>query len=154
MDSDSSADAGDPALFAGAAWFDPIEAGLRGRIRGFIEELVEQELTDLHHVEASCLAVKPVSTNRKTHAIHDPPAGEDPTGHTGPILIPQPLDTPPTLRTSPVVELKRSLGEWTRSTMAISCVNPECPPEDFSGGKIGPLPVLLFRRGESLPFRH
>ena len=37
MDKDSSTDAGEPALFAGAAWFDPIEAGLRGRIRGFIE---------------------------------------------------------------------------------------------------------------------
>ena len=46
MDNDSSADAGEPALFAGAAWFDPIEAGLRGRIRGFIEKLVEQELTE------------------------------------------------------------------------------------------------------------
>src|SRR5215218_3531200 len=45
MDNDSSADTGEPALFAGAAWFDPIEAGLRGRIRGFIEELVEEELT-------------------------------------------------------------------------------------------------------------
>ncbi len=45
MDNDSSADAGEPALFAGAAWFDPIEAGLRERIRGFIEDLVEQELT-------------------------------------------------------------------------------------------------------------
>jgi putative transposase len=32
-------------LFAGEAWFDPIEAGLRERIRGFIEEMVEQELT-------------------------------------------------------------------------------------------------------------
>ena len=32
------------ALFAGETWFDPIEAGLRGRIRGLIEELVEQEL--------------------------------------------------------------------------------------------------------------
>jgi len=46
MDKDSSTDAGEPELFAGAAWFDPIEAGLRGRIRGFIEELVEQELTE------------------------------------------------------------------------------------------------------------
>ena len=45
MDEDSTTAAGEPALFAGAAWFDPIEAGLRGRIRGFIEELVEQELT-------------------------------------------------------------------------------------------------------------
>ena len=45
MDEDSTTATGEPALFAGAAWFDPIEAGLRGRIRGFIEELVEQELT-------------------------------------------------------------------------------------------------------------
>ncbi len=34
-----------PALFAGETWFDPIESGIRGRIRGLIEELVEQELT-------------------------------------------------------------------------------------------------------------
>ncbi len=32
-------------LFAGDAWFDPIEAGIRERVRGFIEELLEQELT-------------------------------------------------------------------------------------------------------------
>src|SRR3954451_18556535 len=32
-------------LFAGQAWFDPIEAGVRDRVRGFIEELLEQELT-------------------------------------------------------------------------------------------------------------
>jgi hypothetical protein len=47
MDTDGTAarDA-DQALFGGAAWFDPIEAGLRERIRGFLEELFEQELTD------------------------------------------------------------------------------------------------------------
>ena len=28
-------------LFSGEDWFDPFEAGLRGRIRGFIEELLE-----------------------------------------------------------------------------------------------------------------
>jgi len=27
-------------LFAGEAWFDPIEAGIRDRGRGFIEELI------------------------------------------------------------------------------------------------------------------
>src|SRR5215210_5558406 len=43
MDNDSTTAT---ALFAGSAWFDPIEAGLRGRIRGFIGELVEQELTE------------------------------------------------------------------------------------------------------------
>jgi CheY-like chemotaxis protein len=32
-------------LFAGDAWFDPIETGIRDRVRGFIEELLEQELT-------------------------------------------------------------------------------------------------------------
>ena len=31
-------------LFAGEAWFDPIEAGIRERVRGFIEELIGQEL--------------------------------------------------------------------------------------------------------------
>jgi putative transposase len=46
MDEDSTTATGQSALFAGAAWFDPIEAGLRGRIRGFIEELVEQELAE------------------------------------------------------------------------------------------------------------
>jgi transposase-like protein len=45
MDEDSRAAAGGTALFADEAWFDPIEAGIRGRIRGFIEELLEQELT-------------------------------------------------------------------------------------------------------------
>jgi hypothetical protein len=32
-------------LFAGEAWFDPIEAELRERVRGFLEEMVEQEAT-------------------------------------------------------------------------------------------------------------
>ncbi len=32
------------ALFAGEAWFDPIEADIRERVRGFIEELIGQEL--------------------------------------------------------------------------------------------------------------
>src|SRR5690348_13148310 len=32
-------------LFAGEAWFDPIEAALRERVRLFLEELVEQEAT-------------------------------------------------------------------------------------------------------------
>src|SRR4051812_12240813 len=44
MDKDNSKAAAEQGLFAGEAWFDPIEAGLRGRVRGFIEELAEQEL--------------------------------------------------------------------------------------------------------------
>jgi putative transposase len=44
MENDSTTPSSDATLFAGEAWFDPIEAGLRGRVRGFIEDLIEQEL--------------------------------------------------------------------------------------------------------------
>ena len=44
MDEDSTKGTAEAALFAGESWFDPIEAGLRGRIRGLIEEMIEQEL--------------------------------------------------------------------------------------------------------------
>jgi transposase-like protein len=44
MDKDSTTAASPEGLFAGDAWFDPIEAGLRGRIRGFIEAMLEEEL--------------------------------------------------------------------------------------------------------------
>jgi putative transposase len=37
--------ASDLEPFSGDAWFDPIEAGVRERVRSFIEELLEQELT-------------------------------------------------------------------------------------------------------------
>ena len=46
MEQDStttSADGMEP--FSGQVWFDPIEAGIRERVRGFIEELLEEELT-------------------------------------------------------------------------------------------------------------
>jgi transposase-like protein len=45
MGQDSSTTLEAATLFAGEAWFDPIEAGIRERVRGFIEELLEQELT-------------------------------------------------------------------------------------------------------------
>ena len=41
----TTTDADGTALFAGEAWFDPIETGIRERVRGFIQELLEQELT-------------------------------------------------------------------------------------------------------------
>jgi putative transposase len=44
MNKDSTTTAITEGLFEGAAWFDPIEAGLRGRIRGFIEAMLEEEL--------------------------------------------------------------------------------------------------------------
>jgi transposase-like protein len=43
MEKNSTTDA--TPLFSGEAWFDPIEAELRERIRGFLEEMVEQEAT-------------------------------------------------------------------------------------------------------------
>jgi putative transposase len=36
----TTTEAADTGLFAGEAWFDPIEAGIRERVRGFIEELL------------------------------------------------------------------------------------------------------------------
>jgi len=44
MQKDSTA-APEASLFDGADWFDPIETGIRDRVRGFIEELLEEELT-------------------------------------------------------------------------------------------------------------
>jgi hypothetical protein len=44
MTTDSTTTADDATLFLGEAWSDPIEAGIRDRIRGFIEELIEEEL--------------------------------------------------------------------------------------------------------------
>ncbi len=44
MEQDSSTTSEAATLFAGEAWFDPIETGIRERVRGFIEELVEREL--------------------------------------------------------------------------------------------------------------
>ena len=46
MEENSTKTAADgTALFAGDTWFDPIEAGIRDKVRGFIQELLEQEVT-------------------------------------------------------------------------------------------------------------
>jgi putative transposase len=45
MNKDSTTSSNAEGLFAGEAWFDPIEAGIRGRIRSFIEAMLEEELT-------------------------------------------------------------------------------------------------------------
>src|SRR5512132_3426482 len=37
MTTDTTTSAGETTLFLGEAWFDPIEAGIREQIRGFIE---------------------------------------------------------------------------------------------------------------------
>src|SRR5258708_33817959 len=46
MKQDSRDGSADAALFLGEGWFDAIEMGIRERVRGFIEELVEEELSD------------------------------------------------------------------------------------------------------------
>jgi len=33
-----------PSPFAGSEWFDPLEEAVRGRVRSFIEDLLEEEL--------------------------------------------------------------------------------------------------------------
>jgi transposase-like protein len=42
MDSNSTTISSDAMLFAGEAWFDPIEASVRGHVRTFIEDLLEE----------------------------------------------------------------------------------------------------------------
>jgi len=44
METSSTTATSPDALFAGEGWFDPIEAGLRDRVRGFIETMLEEEL--------------------------------------------------------------------------------------------------------------
>ena len=44
MTTDNTTPVDETTLFLGEAWSDPIEAGIRDRIRGFIEELIEEEL--------------------------------------------------------------------------------------------------------------
>jgi putative transposase len=46
MDKDSRGTAGESPAF-GETWFDPIEIGIRERIRGFIEALVDEELNEV-----------------------------------------------------------------------------------------------------------
>src|ERR1700704_3205943 len=40
----ATAESAEGTLFLGGDWFDPLEAGVRTRIRGFIGELLEAEL--------------------------------------------------------------------------------------------------------------
>ena len=46
MEKNSRDVSADLPLFPGEDWFDPIEAGIRGRVRDFIEELIEEELSE------------------------------------------------------------------------------------------------------------
>ena len=59
-ENNTKAQADGTSLFAGEAWFDPIEAGIWDRVRGFIQELLKQELTAaLGHVRHERAEGKP-----------------------------------------------------------------------------------------------
>ena len=68
MTTDSTTTGDDANLFLGAARFDPIEAGIRGRIRGFIEGLIEEEL-------AAALGRQRYERRPGAPAGAEPPAG-------------------------------------------------------------------------------
>jgi putative transposase len=57
--------------FSGPAWFDPLEAGVRARVRGFIEELIEGELD----------AVLSRKRYERGKAASDESAAPGPVGH-------------------------------------------------------------------------
>src|SRR5580704_14300125 len=44
--SDSSQPLGEPAVYLFDDWFDPIEAGVRDQVRGFIQAMIEGELDE------------------------------------------------------------------------------------------------------------
>lgn len=46
MQKDSTATP-EASLFDGSTWFDPIEGGVRDRVRGFIEAMLEEEPLDI-----------------------------------------------------------------------------------------------------------
>ena len=52
----TTSEADGTGLFAGEAWFDPIEAGIRERVRGFIEELLEGSVKNLGRYAARWIA--------------------------------------------------------------------------------------------------
>jgi len=47
--SDSSQPVADTAVYLFDDWFDPIEAGVRDRVRGFIQGMIEGELDETLH---------------------------------------------------------------------------------------------------------
>jgi putative transposase len=51
--------AAETELFLGADWFDPLEAGVRTRIRSFIEELLEAELEAALSRKRPCIRSAP-----------------------------------------------------------------------------------------------
>ena len=44
MNEATSASPSPPSPFAGSDWFDPLEEAVRGQVRWFIEQLLEEEL--------------------------------------------------------------------------------------------------------------
>src|SRR5256885_3497176 len=89
------------ALFLGDDWFDPLEAGVRTRIRGFIEELLEAELDaalgrdryDRPRVAKTCGGGQPVAEAGHRHGHRE----RQLMGTFGPVTVRVPrarLETP------------------------------------------------------------
>src|SRR5215831_19567539 len=62
--SDSSQPAADTAVYLFDDWFDPIEAGVRDRVREFIQAMVEGELDATPHLHLHAPAANPVAKRR------------------------------------------------------------------------------------------
>ena len=75
MRTHSTTPADETTLFLGDGWSDPLEAGIRDRIRGFIEDLIEEEL-------AAALGRGRYERRRgtSTNSRWDPNAGASPRG--------------------------------------------------------------------------
>jgi putative transposase len=80
MTTDSTTAGDDTNLFLGTAWFDPVEAGIRDQIRGFIEGMVEEELaTALGRGRYQRRPGTTAGADDPPSEVPDPPAGT--TGH-------------------------------------------------------------------------
>jgi hypothetical protein len=65
--SDSSQPVADTALYLFDDWFDPIEAGVRERVRGFIQAMIEGELDET--LQRSRYGRRPKSSNGENDGL-------------------------------------------------------------------------------------
>jgi hypothetical protein len=63
----SSTSIAEPDLFDGSAWFDPLEAGVRDQMRGFIEALLEEELAASGAAACTNPRRRPARTSAREH---------------------------------------------------------------------------------------
>ena len=83
----ATAQAAEGTLFLGDDWLDPLEAGVRTRVRGFIEDLLEAELDTAlgrdryqrPRLAEAAVGGRPVVGAGHRHSIIDPAASCDPS---------------------------------------------------------------------------